>query len=213
MGGLSMQTIRIHLVTAEDTVESIVDKYTCNREDIERMNPLFRYRGLCPGQLLYIPLEEKEKILPEKNDVYYGLIREITYLAKEDYASYIQKHNDHILIEDKLFYSYKKMSVHLFKENENNQKICASHLIDLHRKLHAFADVLIQKDENSISESKKNLKESMQSFYQFLTAEHMQCDMKKISESVQSRMLMIAKIANGNFYDLWSIIDDAIHTV
>lgn len=208
-----MQTIRIHLVTAEDTIGSISEKYTCKREDIERMNPLFRYKGLRPGQILYIPFEEKTDILLERNDAFYALIREITYLAKEDYASYIQKHNDHILIEDKLFSSYKKMSAYIFKENENNQKICTSHMIDLHRKLHAFADVLIKKDENAISENKKNLKESMQSFCQFLTAEKVQCDMKKVSECVQSRMLMIAKIANGNFYDLWSILDDAIHTV
>ena len=55
-----------------------------------------------------------------------------------------------------------------------------------------------------IIETKNKIKNHLLSLYKYLDSKNIKIDFKKLTSYVENRLLMIIKIVNGNYYDLYN---------
>lgn len=192
-----MSNIKIHLLTANDTIQSLAKKYNCTIEDLKLLNP--NMHNLHIGNILYI------KDLTKKINLnYVNAFNHILYISRMDYISYINKFNDHILIEESLFNLYNKLSKDLF-EIENEQILLITYLKNLHSLLHQFIDYLLNKNDNEIKNTKKEIQNNISNIYILLHQKGYDFNLEKITKLIENNMLIIAKILNNNYYESFLI--------
>ncbi len=198
-----MENIKIHLITEIDTLKSISHQYNCPLETIYLLNPLVKYQDLKIGQILYVIEKERNIVLPFDLSTIKDNLNKINDLNKKSFTSYVNKFNDYILIENELSNNYRNLSNKILKE-ENDQTILNNQLKLLHSYYINFTDNLIKKDEKEIIETKNKIKNHLLSLYKYLDSKNIKIDFKKITSYVENRLLMIIKIVNGNYYDLYN---------
>ena len=131
------------------------------------------------------------------------ILNKINDLNKKSFTSYVNKFNDYILIESELSNNYRNLSNKILQE-ENDQTILNNQLKLLHSYYIKFTDNLIKKDEKEIIETKNKIKNHLLSLYKYLDSKNIKIDLKIITSYVENRLLMIIKIVNGNYYDLYN---------
>ena len=179
-----MKNISIHIFSKNDTLTSLCEKYNCSIETIYILNPNFRYYKPNIGSIIY---------LPNKDYDYSPYLEKINKLIKQNFISYINKFNDHQLIQLDLEKEYISLGK-ILSNNDNFLTIFISNIKDIFSSYYLFIDTLILKDKNKIANITK-----------FLSLEKINYNIKDISNIVQSRLLIIAKLINNNYYDVYKL--------
>lgn len=194
-----MQSIKTHLVKVNETLSSISKIYNCDIEQLFLLNPILKYSKNIIGKVIIVETNDFE-LTPKHQEILY----KISFLNKEIFTSYINKFNDYMLIKNKLFKYYEELSINIF-DNENDQFIFNNHLKSIHNQLISFIDNL---KNNSVEKSKKYLKEQINTLYIFFNEKKLNIQLNDISNIIENRMLMIAKILNNNHYDVWELLEN-----
>lgn len=194
-----MSTIITHLVKENETISSLAKQYNCSIEEIKLLNPNIKNK-LYIGKIIYV----KNNNFTINNEIIF-LSNQTLLLSQKDYISYINKFNDHILIEEDLFILYKELSSILLNE-ENNQYLLLSYLKQSHTLLHEFIDNLSIQNEENIINCKNKIKENISNIYLLFNNNHINVSLDDITKIIEQRMLIIAKILNNNYYDLYQNI-------
>lgn len=190
-----MKNISIHIFSKNDTLTSLCEKYNCSIETIYILNPIFRYYKPNIGNIIY---------LPNKDYDYSPYLEKINKLIKQNFISYINKFNDHQLIQLDLEKEYISLGK-ILSNNDNFLTIFISNINDIFSSYYLFIDTLILKDKNKINEAQKNIENKISNITKFLSLEKINYSIKDISNIVQSRLLIIAKLINNNYYDVYKL--------
>ena len=190
-----MRNITIHIFSKNDTLKSICEKYNCSLETIYILNPIFRYYKPNIGNIIYLPNKETD---------YKSELEKIKKLIKSIFISYINKFNDHQLIKIDLEKEYISLAKKIFN-NDNFITIFTSNINGIFDSYYLFIDSLINKDKNKINEAQKNIENKISNITKFLSLEKINYNLKEISSIVQSRLLIIIKLVNNNYYDVYNL--------
>ena len=64
---------------------------------------------------------------------------------------------------------------------------------------------MLFRSKNKINEAQKNIENKISNITKFLSLEKINYNIKDISNIVQSRLLIIAKLINNNYYDVYKL--------
>lgn len=196
-----MDKIKMHLFNKGDTIKSISQQYKCPLKDIFLLNPLLKFRAPTYGQIIYVKIFTPQ-LRQIKNDSQLNTtLKDISSLNKECFISYINKFNDFSLIENDLLDKYQELSQKIFINDSNAIEVFTSQLKNLHQLLLSFIDVLITKNEDEINKKKQEINESLINISKYLDSQNIHYNIKELTKIIESRMIMIAKIINNNYYD------------
>lgn len=190
-------TIIPYIFNPNDTLEIIKKKYQLDDNDIYNLNPLFRNKPPHPGQIVYI----KQEVFEVDEDKLINQISIINKISKDKYVSYYLKHNDHSLLDAELNEQIHKLSFIIFKD-DNNQKLLESHILLIKNNLISFFDFLAKKDENNLTESKKEMNNNISNLINFLHINKINIEHEKITKLISTHLKMFLYILEENYYDL-----------
>ncbi len=193
-----MSKIKTHLITPTDTIESICNQYACSQEELKKLNPTLTGK-LIIGHILYIEVSS----ITISNEAI-SLYNHIVFITRNAYISYINKFNDYILIENNLFKLYFNLSKELFK-SENDQSLFYVYSKNIYQLLLKFIDYLLEQNEENIKIIKESLQKIILNIYALLSNNKYNIELKNISKTIESNMLIIAKILNNNYYESYEI--------
>ena len=151
-----------------------------------------------------IHIFSKNDTLTSLCEKYNCSIEKINKLIKQNFISYINKFNDHQLIQLDLEKEYISLGK-ILSNNDNFLTIFISNIKDIFSSYYLFIDILILKDKNKINEAQKNIENKISNITKFLSLEKINYNIKDISNIVQSRLLIIAKLINNNYYDVYKL--------
>ena len=125
-------------------------------------------------------------------------------------TSLCEKYNcsiETIYILNPIFRYYKPNigSIIYLPNKDNFLTIFISNIKDIFSSYYLFIDTLILKDKNKINEAQKNIENKISNITKFLSLEKINYNIKDISNIVQSRLLIIAKLINNNYYDVYKL--------
>lgn len=201
-----MEEIKLHLFNKGDSLKSISNQYKCPLKDLYLLNPLLKFHAPTIGQLIYVKIF-KPQLRQIKNDSQLNtILKDISSLNKECFISYINKFNDFSLIENDLLEKYQELSQKIFTNDSNAIEVFTSQLKNLHQLLLSFIDVLITKNEDEINKKKKEINESLINISKYFDSQNIHYNIKELTKIIESRMIMIAKLINNNYYDARNLL-------
>lgn len=202
-----MNEIQLHIFKKGDTLNTISNKYDCPLETLYLLNPLLKFYPPNLGKVIYVKSQSViNKSIEIDNTKIEVILNEIKLLSINDFKSYINKFNDHQFFETQLFNKYKQLTETIFK-NDSFIEVFSLQLENLHFLYHDFIDSLIEKDNAKIDTIQKSIQSKLIELTKLLDSNHIKYEISKASNFVEKQMLVIAKMINSNYLEVWKIIE------
>lgn len=194
------KTLKLYIVQANDTLESIAQKMNCTIEEIIRYNRMIN-RNIFINQPLLIPIEDKKveiKIKEENRSFTYEKLDLITilFMIKEVLLSALFCIDAYDLLKNKTLDYINRLSDSRSKNNYLE-------------KILVFPTLLLKRDEKIILDYEHKLKLDFDNLKDENEDIFSKEGLKFISEKYQ---LYILKVGNRNYKEAEKIFDEIINT-